>query len=297
MNNPKKLLKRLDEIGTSLSKRKTALALIGLGSVGIETDRLDEHSDLDFFAIVKNDSKTPYLESLDWLSEIAPIAYAFQNTVDGYKVLYEDGVFCEFAVFEEKELETAVFSPGRIVWKADGVDENIRIPKRTPKEQAKGSREWMLGEALTNLYIGLAREKRGEKLSAARFIQSYAVDRCLELAAEIFVPTTHEKDAFNIERRYEQQYPEMAEHLPKFMQGYEKNTQSAKAILSFLDEHFEINETMKAEILTLVTHYGTVSTSGPRFAKKIIAWSPTNSKSVKFMRCAAVSSPDDSALL
>ena len=39
-----------------------------------------------------------------------------------------------------------------------------------------------LGEALTNLYVGMAREKRGEKLSAMRFIQGYAVDRLLELA-------------------------------------------------------------------------------------------------------------------
>ena len=44
------LLKRLDDIGQSLERSGHALALIGLGSVGVELDRLDSYSDLDFFA-------------------------------------------------------------------------------------------------------------------------------------------------------------------------------------------------------------------------------------------------------
>lgn len=251
MNKTKQLLSRLKEIGHALSKRTSALALIGLGSVGIELDRLDEYSDLDFFAIVKEDSKTDYLENLDWLSDITPIAYAFQNTVDGYKVLYEDGIFCEFAVFDEKELETAIFSPGRIIWKAKGVDENIRIPKRKQDKQDPHSTEWLLGEALTNLYVGLSREKRGEKLSALRFIQSYAVDRCLELATRKAYQNPALKDEFSFERRYEQQYPNTAKHLPNFLLGYEKNVESAQAILNFLDERFEVNPAMKTAILNL----------------------------------------------
>ena len=36
------LLKRLDEIGQSLEQSSHALALIGLGSVGLELHRLDD---------------------------------------------------------------------------------------------------------------------------------------------------------------------------------------------------------------------------------------------------------------
>src|SRR6266511_3519687 len=98
------LLKRLDEIGQSLERSGHALALIGLGSVGLELDRLDSYSDLDFFAIVEKGYKHPYLDSLRWLSDVHPIAYSFLNTVAVYKVLFEDGIFCEFAVFEHAEL-------------------------------------------------------------------------------------------------------------------------------------------------------------------------------------------------
>jgi hypothetical protein len=97
---PHLLLSRLDEIGAALARSNKALALIGLGSAGLETDRLDRYSDLDFFAIVENGRKRDFLDGLSWLGDIRPIAYSFRNTPDGHKVLFEDGVFCEFAVFD-----------------------------------------------------------------------------------------------------------------------------------------------------------------------------------------------------
>ena len=89
--NTQSLLKRLDEIGQSLERSGHALALIGLGSVGLELDRLDSYSDLDFFAIVQKGYKRSYLDSFEWLSDVHPIAFSFLNTEDGYKVLFEDG--------------------------------------------------------------------------------------------------------------------------------------------------------------------------------------------------------------
>ena len=57
MSGKQTLLTRLDEIGKSLEDSGRALALIGLGSVGTETERLDEWSDLDFFAAVQPGEK------------------------------------------------------------------------------------------------------------------------------------------------------------------------------------------------------------------------------------------------
>ncbi len=111
---PEILLKRLDNIGQSLKQSGHGLALIGLGSVGLELDRLDAYSDLDFFAIVEAGYKHAYLEDLSWLSVLSPIAFCFRNTKDGFKLLFADGVFCEFAVFEPKELESIPFAPGRV---------------------------------------------------------------------------------------------------------------------------------------------------------------------------------------
>jgi len=248
---PSLLLKRLDEIASSLEKSAHALALIGLGSVGLELDRLDSHSDLDFFAIVEPGYKQAYLDDLDWLSAVSPVAYCFANTKDGYKLLFEDGIFCEFAVFEPEELRTVSFAPGRIVWKRPDVSESLSHPFIAPVAPAKRDQNWLLGEALTNLLIGLERENRGEKLSAMRFIQGYAVDRILELADYIEPAQSAAKDPFANERRFEQRYPGVTGQLATFLQGYERNRESALAVLDFLEQHFPVNLNMASAIRQL----------------------------------------------
>lgn len=50
--------------------------------------------------------------------------------------------------------------------------------------------------------IGLGRFRRGEKLSAARFIQHYAVDRVLELAKLLEREIGGQEDVFANERRW-----------------------------------------------------------------------------------------------
>lgn len=236
-----RLLSRLDAIAASLASRDDALALIGLGSVGIETHRLDAYSDLDFFVVVSDGAKARYIDDLAWLGAVHPLAFAFQNTRDGHKALFADGIFCEFAIFELPELAGIAYAPGRIVWKRDGVPDDIQAPKTKTGVAEAHTQAWALGEALTNLYVGLGRDRRGERLSAMRFVQSYAVDRVIELWDARRVESRATPDAFALERRVEQRHPDLAARLPSFCQGYARNIESARAILAFLEEHFDVN--------------------------------------------------------
>jgi hypothetical protein len=251
LSKPELLLSRLDEIGASLARSNQALALIGLGSAGLELDRLDRYSDLDFFAIVESGRKREFLDDLSWLGDVRPIAYSFRNTPDGYKVLFEDGVFCEFAVFEEPELRHIPFAPGRMVWKKEGVPDALCFPQRAQAGPEERSAEWSLGEALTNLYAGLSRYRRGEKLAAMRLIQSHAVDRLLELAEKLDPAAPSLRDPFALERRYEQRHPRIAQALPAMTQGYERSIESARAVLAFLEAHFAVNPALRQAILDL----------------------------------------------
>lgn len=255
MHTPETLLARLDAIGRSLEASGEALALLGMGSVGVELERLDAHSDLDFFAIVQPGRKAAFLADLSWLSAIRPIVYAFQNTHDGYKLLFDDDIFCEFAVLEPQELSAIPFAEGRVVWKAPEVDESIRLPTWRAPERTPPTEEWLVGEALTCLYIGLKRDRRGERLSAQRFIQNYAVDRVLELTAQRTAPVHGLADSFSIERRYEQRYPHLAPHLASFIQGYAANAASALAILTYLEGIVEVNPAI-AERIRGLAHEG-----------------------------------------
>jgi len=241
------LLARLDAIARSLRDSGNGLALFALGSAGLATARMDEFSDLDFFAIVQPGAKGSFLADLGWLGRVAPIAYSYRNTVDGHKVLFADGVFCEFAVFEPREIATIPFARGRVVWKAQGFDDAACEPASRPASPPADT-AWLLGEALTSVYVGLSRLRRGEKLAAARAIQVSAVDAVVRLAASLERARPVEPDPFAPERRFELRFPGVGSELGSFMQGYEGSRESALAILSFLERHVPVNPAMAAAV-------------------------------------------------
>jgi hypothetical protein len=226
------LLERLDAIGRALRDSGHALALIGLGSVGAETQRLDAWSDLDFFAIVEPGHKARYLDRLDWLAAAHPLAWHFRNTADGHKALMADGVFCEFAVFEPQELDVIPFSPGRVVWRRDDVGDHIATPRRPLPAVTLPDETWIVGEALSCLFVGLQRWHRGERLSAARFVQGHALDRLIELDALRHAPPPG--DPFNRERRLEARQPALAAELPALVPGYTQTPAAAVTMLAAL---------------------------------------------------------------
>jgi hypothetical protein len=232
---PAMLLARLDAIGAALRDSGHALALIGLGSVGLDRERLDRYSDLDFFAIVERGHKARYIDSLDWVESAHPVTWHYRNTIDGHKALMADGVFCEFAVFEPQELAPIPFAPGRIVWKRDDVDPAIAVPRKPMPDDRLPDEEWIVGEALGLLFVGMQRWHRGERLSAARLIQVHAVDRLIELdelRARQGGASTAGGDPFSRERRLERRRPGLAQELAALVPGYDRTPQSVRAIVA-----------------------------------------------------------------
>jgi hypothetical protein len=232
---------RLDAIGRVLSDRPDALGLLALGSVGLETDRLDTWSDLDFFVLVVDGAKMSYVEQLDWLAAAHPLAWSYRNTADGHKALMTDGVFCEFAVFELGELARIPYSPGRFIWRRDVVSDSIARPVQAlpvPHDET-----WLVGEALSNLMVGLLRHARGERLSAMRLVQVHALDRVLELLESRQAPSDEAaamRDPFAVERRVEIRRPKVARELPTWAGGYHVTPRSALSLLEALENMVEI---------------------------------------------------------
>ncbi|NMH72530.1 hypothetical protein HF078_05535 [Bacillus sp. RO2] len=253
MKRKERLLRRLDEIGLSLERTQGALLLLGLGSVGNELDRLDEFSDLDFFVIVKPGYKTRFIELLDWISASHPIDYAFKNSRDGYKILFSDGIYGEFAVFEEQELENISYSEGRIVWKKSSFDDSkipsSQVQKRNVNEV---SLDFSINEALTNLYVGLCRYARGEKLSALRFIEGHAINSILKVLYLLEKEVDYFPDAFANERRLENRFPRFAVKLEHMLQGYNRVPESANVILEYIESVHPINKQMCNEVRRLI---------------------------------------------
>lgn len=252
MERKEQLLERLTGVVQAVKATERGLALLGLGSAGQELVRLDDYSDLDFFVIAQAGQKRYFLDSLAWLETMQPVAFSFMNTTDGHKLLFADGIFCEMAVFEPHELTNIPFSGARVIWQDEKNKLNFPVNNNLPAAPAQPPTvEWLLGEILSNLYVGLGRFWRGEKLTAARFVQGSAIDRLLELAPFIEDAQDGIPDPFNRSRRFEQRYPITAAALPAFLPGYDHTPQAAQALIAFIENAFEINEAMKEAILSL----------------------------------------------
>lgn len=235
-------LRRLDELAKDLADRRDVIALLGLGSAGIECDRFDDHSDLDFFVVVVDDGAKPrYLVDVDWLEAAHPIAYSFVNDRNGRKALYADGVFVEYAVFTLDELARVPFTGARIVWQRPdapvGLDAYGAVPTGPPIDTV----DFHLNEALTNLYVGLHRALRGEHLTATRFVQTFAVDHVLALLRLSDDTVPHQRDVFDPCRRVETAYPPQTLPLALMVPGYDDNPAAARATLTWLQERFTID--------------------------------------------------------
>ena len=156
-------LDRLDAIGAHLATRGDVIALLGLGSVGVEHDRLDEHSDLDFFIVVDDGAKQRYIDSIDWLEHAHHVAYSFVNDPNGRKALFADGIFVEYAVFTLEQLDDIPFTGARVVWARDDAPDDLPERGRRAGRPFLDTVEFHLNEALTNLFVGMHRELRGER--------------------------------------------------------------------------------------------------------------------------------------
>lgn len=245
-----RLLTRLDEIARVLAARGDAIALVGVGSVGRDLDRIDEHSDIDFFAVVEDDAKQRYLDAIDWLEQAAPVVFDFENTVDGRKVLFADDVFAEYAVFTLAELRTAAFTGARVVWQRPDAPAGLADLGRVPGPSPHDTPDYQVNEALTNLYVGLHRDARGERLSAMRLIQVNAVDRLLTYL-DLVGDGAPRQDAFAVERGAESRFAAAQLPLRDLAQGYERNRESALAILGWLETRADVSPPLAERIRRL----------------------------------------------
>ncbi len=131
-------LRRLDDLAVSLARRGDVIAVLGLGSAGVETERFDEHSDIDFWLVVDDAAvKEDLLAGTDWLAGFGGrLAYSNVDDPNGRKALFEDGLFLEYAVFTPAELTRLAFTGARVAWQRPGQRPRPRRPR--PAAGARG---------------------------------------------------------------------------------------------------------------------------------------------------------------
>jgi hypothetical protein len=249
---PHPALARLDALAEALSHRDDVVAVLGLGSAGVEQHRFDDHSDLDVFVVVDDGSVTRYVDDVGWLAAAGEVAWSFRNERDGRKVLYADGLFVEYAVLTLDRLAGLPFTGARTVHRREDAPSDLATCGPPPPRQPFDTIEFHVGEAVTNLYVGLHRELRGERLAASRFIQGHAVDRVVSLL-RLTEPGAHAGDPFDRSRRVEQAWPPHVLPLADMVPGYARNAAAATAVLAWLTGRFDVDPAVVTAVEGLLT--------------------------------------------
>lgn len=74
------MLSRLEGIAESAVRVGHVLAVLGLGSAGMDRDRMDEYSDLDVWIVVEDGYKPTFIDDLGWLDAVCPVAFRFKHS-------------------------------------------------------------------------------------------------------------------------------------------------------------------------------------------------------------------------
>ncbi|MBZ4683719.1 MAG: hypothetical protein JG768_1144 [Fusobacteriales bacterium] len=239
-----KLLKRLDDIKNSLKKHSECEAIISMTPIELELDKFDEYKGINFIVFLK-ENKDKFLENLSWLYCESKIIYAFKNTKNGYKIMYEDGIYLEFSIFCLDEIENVALPEGRIIYIKNDFDiDKLQIERLESNEI---NIDWEIGELITYIYLGLSKYNRGDKIPAFSFIQIYAVNRLLELAT---ILEEKHLNCKNIEKE-NIKFQGISSNVDKFMQGYDKSKESALELIYYIDKNFEINSFMTEKLIEL----------------------------------------------
>ncbi len=257
-------LLRLDRLAEQVAARGDALAVIGLGSAGSEYARFDQYSDIDVFVVAESaEAQAAYSADAGWLRGLGgDLVYSFANEPHGRKALFADGLFVEAAVLTADELQALPHAGTRVVWQRPGLALDLDDHPGPPRASTLDTVDFHLNEALSNLYVGLQRERRGERLTALRFIQVYAVDRVLALLR--LAETTAPRDPFEATRRVERAYSATVLPLADMVPGYLANAGAAATTLHWLRSRYATDPAITSAVEDLVSAVDPERSAPPR---------------------------------
>ncbi len=193
------------------------LGLVAAGSMSRQDYQPDAYSDHDFFVIVQPGAQLEMRQNLAWLPDAAQIALAFQETAHGMKVVYENGHLLEFAVFDLQELLMARGNRVQVLLdKGDVAARVAQVVAQTQAEETAVSHH--VGQFITNLLVGVGRQRRGEQLSGHKFVKFNALHHLLPLLATHLPSANHSLlDNLDATRRFELAYPELGAEINELL--------------------------------------------------------------------------------
>lgn len=191
------------------------LGLVALGSTARRDHLPDRWSDHDFFVVVASGMQEAFRSNLGWLPRNDEVALSFRETAHGLKVVFRDGHLIEFAVFDPDELALARVNRYRVLFDRERIAERLaRAAEATAAGATPSSDEWLAGQFLTNLLVGVGRHRRGERLSGRQLVTKSALAHLVPLLTRhVGSPEAAKLDDLDPPRRFETAFPLLGRRL------------------------------------------------------------------------------------
>jgi lincosamide nucleotidyltransferase len=204
----------LNELTSALEADPLVLGLITLGSTADAASR-DRWSDHDFWIITSSGTQSHYLDDFSWLPRADNILITVRHGISYRTVLYQNKHKVEYAVFDQEEAVRGKIERYQVLIDRRGIGSLAgAIQLRTHKERTSAlAKPDMLENLCLLLWTAYERWKRGERLSAQRYVQ-LSVDVFLDLlVAHGGLNGSHMADGLDTRRRLEQREPELGHEL------------------------------------------------------------------------------------
>ncbi len=215
MSDPDDFERISRELAERFSGTPGAQGMIFAGSAA-NPARRDRWSDHDFLALVDHGSARAARQRVDWLPDPERIAHIIREGGVGFAVVYDDGHLLEFALASIDELADAPLGDSQMAF---GDSRTIEFwAQARERGAADGSAD--PGEEialfLVKILVGYGRARRGERLSAQRFVRGWAVDHLLRAIRLRVEPAPDAAvDPLDPARRLEQAHPDIAARIDR----------------------------------------------------------------------------------
>jgi len=203
-----------ERLTSALKREPDVLGLVASGSMSGVGQAADAWSDHDFFVVVRPGTQEHWRSELAWLPDAERVVLAFRETAHGLKVVYRDGHLLEFAVFEPDELQLARVNRYRVLMDGADIEARMRTVREATDAAPRCDDRFLMGQFLTQLLVGVARFRRGERLSGHRLVKAQALEHLLALIALHLPPAdAAAPDGLDPFRRVERAWPLLAREI------------------------------------------------------------------------------------
>lgn len=245
---------RLQQLTQHLSQHAGIEALLAPNTqIASDQDACDQseptHLTPTLVAIAWQEHKARLLHEVSWIREVQHVAYHYKRSSNSLRVLFSDGVICDFYCYTNQELE-AVKPINQCEWHLFWRAKNTRV-KHYPHQSyddVAATKDALTGELLTMLVLGLRLFSQGEKLAAFSLVQHKALHNLIKLKS--ILPASQQV-ATDTQQPWESRAPEFDEYLPQFAAGYTRTPESAMTMLSYVESRMPVNYFIKDQILNL----------------------------------------------